>query len=335
MRNPDKSRYLGFKGASILSLISALSWLCTPAFSAEQLKLANTHSLLTSLVTLASDEHLYDHFGVPLQIDVKESGEAAVNSLLSGEADLAVVAAIPFVKQAMKHPNLRMIASVGQSDNQIKIVARKDHHITRPEDLRGKHIGTQPGIAYSLFLDGLLEQHGMTRQDITPVFMPAQRLPDALANGLIDAMAVQEPYPVATSGLQQDDLLIISVPGIYVKSLNLVTTNEFLQSDRANSLIPVLQALYEAERRLTSQPDKMTELLSKQFETTPEAVRRQLHEARLTLSLDSHLLASLDNVSRWLTSARGGAEEHSIDFKPYLHTPLLATVKPQGVNLLP
>ena len=176
-------------------------------------------------------------------------------------------------------------------------------------------------------------KYGMTEHDITPVFMPASRLPDALANGLIDAMSSHEPHHSQAISLLGENLHIITEPGMSIKSFNLVTTAEFLQTPRAKALIPLLQALNEAERRLTSQPDEMTALLSKQLEQTPEEVKHQLHEARLRLSMDSHLLTSLEAIAEWLQPIQGNTAEQSINFLPFLHTPLLATVKPDAVTL--
>ncbi|MEN8180609.1 MAG: ABC transporter substrate-binding protein [Pseudomonadota bacterium] len=322
------------RSISSLCLAFVLLWLSTPAFTAEHLKLANTNTLLTGLIRLADDQDLYTQFGIQLELEAKDTGEVAIRSLINKQADLAVVAGAPFVKHALNHPNLRLIATIGQCDNEIKLAVRKDRGIAGPEDLRGKRIGTQPGVAFHLFLDRLLIKHGMTEQDITPVFMPADRLPAALANGLIDVMSSREPYLSQALELQENNIRIISAPGIYIKSFHLVTTDEFLQTDRAKSLIPLLQALNEAERRLTHQPDEMTALLSKQLEQTPDEVKHQLHESRLRLSMDSHLLSSLETIARWLQPIQGGADETSIDFLPYLHTPLLATVKPNSVHLL-
>ncbi len=317
----------------IVFMAFVLCWASLPGNAAEQLKLANTNGLLTSLVSLADDQGLYEEYGLQLELDAKDSGEVAIRSLIDKQADLAVVSTAPFVKHALKHPNLRLIATIGQCDNDIKIAVRKDQAIETPQDLRGKRIGTEPGTAFHLFLNRLLAKHGMTSDDITPVFMPAERLPEALANGLIDAMSTREPYLSQALAMLEDALHIIAAPGTYTKSFNLVTTDEFLQTQRAESLIPLLQALHEAERRLAHQPDEMTALLSKQLEQSPEAVKLRLHEARLHLSMDSHLLSSLESIAQWLRPFPAGEAEQSIDFIPYLHTPLLATVKPQAVRV--
>jgi NitT/TauT family transport system substrate-binding protein len=317
-------------------LILCLFCLTTPGLAASTIKLANTNSLLTSLIRLADDQDLYNQFGIQLELVDKATGEAALVSLLEQQADIAVISTTPFVKYALKHPNLRLIASIGQSNNRIKLVARKDRGITTAEDLRGKRIGTQPGGTVHLFLKRLLAKHGMTEGDITPVFMPADRLPTALANGLIDAICSPEPYLTQAMEQKPEDLRIISVPDMYIKSVNLVTTDEFLQTDRSKGLIPLLQALHAAEQRLAEEPEEMTALLSKQLEQSPDRVKDQLHEARLRLNMDSELLASLEAIARWLQQPMQNSEDtSSIDFLSYLHTPLLARVKPQGVNLSP
>ena len=319
--------------SQILSLAIMSCLLSTPGFTAPSLTLANTNNLLTSLINLADAQDLYNQFGVQLELLTKDSSEAALRSLIEHRADIAVVDVTPFVRYAFKHPNLRSIASIGESDNHIRIAARKDRNISTPKDLRGKLIGTQPGGDVHLFLNRLLAKTGMSEQDITSVYMPAGRLPAALANGLVDAICSPEPTIDQAMAKQPEGLRIISTPGIYVKNFNLVTTSEFLQTDRAKALIPLLQALHEAEIRLTQHPEEMTALLSKQLGQSPDRVRQQLDEVRIRLTMDQELLASLETIAHWLGSAQDSADGKSIDFLSYLHTPLLATVKPQGVSL--
>lgn len=79
-----------------------------------------------------------------------------------------------------------------------------------------------------------------------------------------------------------------------------MTTDEFLHTARAATLIPFLQALHEAERQLTRQPDEMTELFSKQLEQPKENINYQLSEAQLRLSMDSQLPFDLETIALWL-----------------------------------
>jgi len=312
---------------TLLALI--LVW---PTLAAPPLKLANTNSLLTSLISLADDQDLYDQFGLRLELTPEETETAALRSLLAGQTDLAVVAGAPFVKHALKHPNLRLIACIGQTDNTIKIATHREREIRVPGQLRGKRIGTQPGGTAQLFLQRLLQQQGLTERDITPVFMPEKRLPSALAKGLVDAITIRESQLSLARAQLPLDLHLIDAPGVYLESVNLVTTAEFLDSAQAESLIPLLQALHEAERRLSSQPTEMTALLSKQLAQNPDRVEHRPNEARL--SMDGRLLTSLQTIAQWLTPGRDGLRD-SLELLPYLHTPLLAKVKPQGVNLSP
>jgi ABC-type nitrate/sulfonate/bicarbonate transport system substrate-binding protein len=317
----------------ILALLTAI--LPLPALAAEPLAIASTTTLLTGLITLAEQQDLFTKSGVQVEVNSMPSGDAAIKSLINGQADLCIVSAAPFIKHEFDHPELRLIANIGQWDNEMKIAARQDHGINSPADLRGKRVGIQRGVAFHLFLNRMLMKHGMSEADIDPVYMPAERLPEALASGEIDAMSNSDPYLSKAEELLGDKLTLISMPGIYVNGFNLVTTTAFLESPRSRKLVPLLSALHEAEKMARQDPDGTSALLAAELNQPQEKLRQQLLEMQLRLSMDDQLIRSLESLAQWRQMNQYGTAPKRINFLPYLHPGPLLGVNPQAVTLRP
>ncbi len=66
--------------------------------------------------------------------------------------------------------------------------------VTSLKDLKGKKVGVSYGTFGQVFLVSLLSKVGLTINDVTIVNLPAEKIPDALAKGDIDAGHTWEPY---------------------------------------------------------------------------------------------------------------------------------------------
>jgi NitT/TauT family transport system substrate-binding protein len=60
-------------------------------------------------------------------------------------------------------------------------------------DLRGRKVGVEVGFVDHLLLLKALEAHGLTEEDVELVNMATNELPQALANGSVDAIAAWQP----------------------------------------------------------------------------------------------------------------------------------------------
>ena len=160
----------------------------------EPITIGVDQSPLLALIMIAEDHGFFSKQGVDVKVKYYASGKLALNGMFSGEVELATPAGTPIVFSSFERIDFSIVATIGSSDNEPKIVARKDRGIQKPGNLRGKCIATQKASAVHFFLHSFLIKHGLSEKDITLSFKHPDELVPALANGEIDAFSMRELY---------------------------------------------------------------------------------------------------------------------------------------------
>ena len=128
----------------------------TLAFSGprETLSLGTVLIRRSALVLIADAKGYFADEGLDLALKFYDSGLLAVNDMLAGKLDLSTAAPLVVVNknQDDNHPNLKIVAEVGKSED-IRIVGRKDHGLINPSDLAGKRVGVMSGTEPVFYLN--------------------------------------------------------------------------------------------------------------------------------------------------------------------------------------
>jgi ABC-type nitrate/sulfonate/bicarbonate transport system substrate-binding protein len=310
-----------------LALLSA-SW----AQAAEPFRLADTGILLYGLATLAEVQGDFKSQGLDLRRVPIVTGQDGLKALQSGQADAYLAADVAAAGQLQSEPGLRILASVGEWDNDDRVLARRDRGITRVEDLAGKRVGVQRGTSFHFLLDRLLARQGLTEADVRLVPMHTRDQLDALAQGKLDAIATRNSFQARAEALLGANLQVLDSKGVMVKSVLLITREDILRR-RGDDFVALLRALNQAEQRARADLAGTAATLSAPMGETPEKLRALLKEARLTLTLDEHLLLSLEKIERWQRRQAGKADQPASNFLDKLEPRFLRAVKPMGVTL--
>ena len=180
----------------IVGIASVVLFTPTKGFTAIKgpLRIGVEQSPLLALVMIAEDQGFFSKQGVDVKVKYYASGKLALNGMFSGEVDLATPAETPIVFSSFERMDFSIVATIGSSDNDPKIVARKDRGIQKPGNLRGKCIATQKASAVHFFLHSFLVRNGLSEKDIKLSFKHPDELVPALAKGEIDAFSMREPY---------------------------------------------------------------------------------------------------------------------------------------------
>jgi len=112
----------------------------------------------------------------------------------------------PQAKQDVRNV-MTMFPAFGQ------FVARSDSGITTVADLAGKRLITGPaGAGFGNFLKPVLEAHGVSWSDITPVYMDQGKVIDALRDGTVEAafLGGAVPHATVTQALSGGDIALLS-----------------------------------------------------------------------------------------------------------------------------
>jgi ABC-type nitrate/sulfonate/bicarbonate transport system substrate-binding protein len=175
--------------------------LCTWVFLPSRMIAADLHSLTVLSypdrpaklpLWLAQDAGLFQKYGVKVEIKPAKSGEDLVERIARDEAQIYVATANWIVSGIGDGKDLVFFANTGYSV--LKLVARPT--ISRPEDLKGKRVGTgEPNSSQDRITRQALQRLGLNPdRDVTLVPFGSrsiQRL-NALLKGEIDATTSNE-----------------------------------------------------------------------------------------------------------------------------------------------
>lgn len=348
MSNSERSSAGKAKFSALTSVVAFIVIILTAGFyfypfdqfqrkSAEvrdAVTLGLAHESLASLAMIAHDQGFFKQAGLDVRVKEYASGKLALKGLLAGEVSLATSADIPIVFNSFNRRDFSIVSTIGSSDNEPRIIARKDRGINTPADLRGKRVATQRASAVHFFLHMFLLQSGMGTDDIELSFIKGKNLPQALASGEIDAFSMREPFIGEASKLLGDDnVVIFSKPGLYRKTFNIVAAKSLIQ-DRPGVVRKLLNALIQAESYSVQQPEEAINIVANTLETTPANIAAIWPDVSLKVSLDQSLLLGLEDEAKWVIENKLNSEDQVPSYLDYIYVDALKAVDPILVSLV-
>jgi NitT/TauT family transport system substrate-binding protein len=247
----------------------------------EALRIYGNLSLLEMAPVLLAIEETYSGNAVLEHGSVMALwGEASdIASLASaGQADIAANSETQALRGSVAHPDLRFIFTIAECP--YRIVARRSAGIARLSDLRGKRVATQLESSGEYFLDVMLRKEGLRPEEVKREhFMahtanPLSRVPDALAAGEIDAVALWEPQVERAKRALGGDAVEFSDPAAYTEKFNLCTKLSNLESPALRRrIVAFVRALIAAADRLKGAPGTGQRLVARAAKLDMETVR--------------------------------------------------------------
>jgi NitT/TauT family transport system substrate-binding protein len=288
---------------------------------------------LTSLVIFADHEGLFRREGVAVTVKRCATGVIAMDTLLAGEAQVAVAGDTPVVFASFKQHDFRVMAEVASWDNDVTIIARKDRGIARPADLKGRRVAAQKTSVSQFFLHMFLLKHGLSEQDVTICSMPQAGFPQALARGDVDAAPVREPFASQAAAMLGDKGVTFEEPGLYVEYYNMAASERFLRNhpDTARGMV---RALLAAEVLAKSQPQRVMSIVAKTIAMPEATLRRIWPRLDLRVRLSQSLLASLEDQARWAMDARLVEGTMMPNFLRFMYIDAILAEKPSALTII-
>jgi sulfonate transport system substrate-binding protein len=287
----------------------------------------------SALAFVAIDRRLFEKQGLDVRITSFPSGKRALDEgLFVGAADVAIASDPPVAIGAVKHPELRVVASILAGDSDNRVVARRDMGVGQPADLRGKPVATQSGSSVHFFLHQFLLEHGLGDTDVQLQFVKIEELPDALVSGRVAAIGGREPFISQCLKALGDRAIVFGAQGIYEQMELLVTTDKYLR-EHPEVFRAVLQALLEAEAWASGHPDEARAITARHLGVAAPELVRALPGYAMRVGLPQSLLVLLEDEARWALGARLVSGEPP-DFLRVLAPEPLLQLAPQRVSLI-
>lgn len=280
---------------------------------------------------IAQDRQLFRNQGVEVQFQPHQLGKTALQSVIEGKADLALVADTPFMLAVLKGKQVAVVSAVFESRKVMAVLARSERGIGRPADLAGKTIGTLTGTNAQFFLDTVLAAHGIA--NARTVGLEPQQLSSALRSGSVDAVTVWMPELTALQREFGDRVTTVYAEDLFVYRFLLAGRKEYIDA-HAGEVRRLLAALDEGNRIIRDEPRAARAIIGKAIGLEPALLARDFSAADFRLSLDQSLLIALDAQTRWALGrdlVPGATAPNYLDF---VRPRPLEAVQPDAIKII-
>jgi sulfonate transport system substrate-binding protein len=316
-----------------LFLLVWILWTVGCSVQREPVSIALALEPMSALVIIAETEGFLRKEGLDVKVKEYASGRLALQGMLKGQAEFATVADSPIVVSSFEREDFKVLATIASSDNEPKIVARRDRGIAKPTDLAGKRIGTQKGSAVHFFLYHFLLKHGLRGVRTTVVFLEPAELPSALARGEIDAFSMREPLVGEAQRLLGDNAILFEEKGLYLKTFNLVAVEDAVKN-RTSVVNKILHSLIRAEEYTRQHPEQARRKVANRLQISEAVLSREWNELWLRVSLEQSLLLNLEDQARWAVSEGLVKGKKMPNFLNIIFIDPLHTIRPEAVRLI-
>ncbi len=323
--------------AVMVALLASLAWWLLPARRADRplmpVTIAWPVQMCIGALAVAIDYQLPRQHGLAISSQKFLLGKDALDAVLLGKADFAMVADTPFMLAVMRGERIATVGTVFASRRTMALMARGDRAIDTPAALGGKRLGTIIGTNAQYFLDSLLQVHGLASSDATVVALKAEQIVSALRDGSVDAVTVWNPD---LSRLQQElgtGVRTFYGEDIFVYRFLLVGKQDYLDR-HPDQLKAVLRMIGEANRVIKDKPAAAAAIIGREIGLDPAEMARTFDANDFGLSLDQSLLLALSAQSRWAI-AKGIVPTTQVpNFLDYLRIAPLEAVAPDAVKII-
>ena len=256
------------KSVIVLVLCAVLLSACGGAAPATKedptLKIAVLPILDALPMYVADAQGYFKDAGINVEFLPVASAAERDQVMQAGQADGMIndlISTVLYNKDTQKIAIVRFARTASADQPQYSIVAAKDSGITKPEDLKGVDIGISEGTVIAYTTDRLLQNAGLTKDDIKTTNVP--KIPDRLqliAEGKMKAANMPEPF--ATLAEQGGAVRVLddrSLPAVGTSEISFLVNT---LKNKPETVKKFLAAIDKATADINSNPDKWNSLLS-------------------------------------------------------------------------
>ena len=296
----------------------------------EKITVAAAAYLTGALVYVAEDQGYFEENGLEVTIKDYESGKAAADALIDGEADISTSAGFVFVSNSFDHADLTVFGTVATA--QVKeLVARKDKGITTINDLIGKKIGVTKKSGAEFLLGVFLIFNALSYEDVKLVDLKPSEIVEAISNGDIDATFTWDPYLYNIKKELGDNA--ISWPGGQDFYFVLITKEDWIENNPA-AAERFMKSVLEAEDYIKDNSEESKEFVKDRFDYESAYMDYSWPKQEFAVILEQAMLIAFEDQARWRIKNNLTEATEVPNYLDYVYMDALEKVKPGAIGII-
>lgn len=282
-------------------VLALLALVLTPltgwAQSAKPLTLAVQPSTDVPQILYAIDHKLWDSEKVPVKVITFSTGREALEALLGGQADFAVLTEYPAVIGILRGQKFSILADMARYQGLRATASKKWMTLSTLKDLDGKKIGTTLGTNVEFVTSVMLREGGAKAEVVNAA--PADTVP-ALVRGDIQASVMFPNLYAQAKKLLGADYQEIRTKS-YVSHALLVGASSTLQNRKAETEA-FLRGLLAADKAVAADASagQAVVLAALKGVMTPEVLKELWADYDYKLVLRDDVVALMAQEASWI-----------------------------------
>ena len=283
-----------------------------------------------TLVYVAGDQGYFEKNGLDVTIKDYESGKAAADALINGEADISTSAGFVFVSNSFDHTDLRVFGTVATFETK-ELVARKDKGITTINDLIGKKIGVTKKSGGEFSLGLFLTFNGLSQKDVELVDLKPSEIVEAVVNGDVDAGFTWDPNVYNMKQALGDNA--ISWPGYSDFYFVLLTKEDWIKNN-PKAAERFMKSMLEAENYIKDNSEDAKEFAKDRFDYESDYMDYSWPKQEYVVALHQAMLILFEDQARWAIKNNLTDKTEVPNYLDYIYLDALYELKPHVVNII-
>ena len=204
--------------------------------------LGSASSLFTAI-----HQGYFEEVGLTVEPSQFSGGPAEIAAMASGDIDISQIG---HGAHSLCIQGEAVVFAFDQLSQADAVVANKSKGIETAADLKGKTVAVSSGTSSEIILQFVLQDAGMTMDDIETVEMNVEGMTTALLSGQIDAAATWSPNTVTIEQALGDDYLVLGTNNDYTDQAafpsSFICTPEYAEANQ-DILVRFSQAILKAQ----------------------------------------------------------------------------------------
>lgn len=269
-----------------------------PPVAVSKVTIALPMQINSAPVIVAAAQGLFQKAGVEVIGQPFQLGKDALESVLDGKSDLAVVADTPLMFALLDGADIAMLAGISQARRSLAIVTRNDRGINRVQDISGKSVGLTKGTNITYFLDAMLQVHDVPSNKVTLVDLKTDEVITAFKEGRIDAAAVFQPFLAKLEADMGDQIKVFFGEDVYAFRFILAGKPSYIDG-HPQEVRRILSALIAANQSIRANPAAARRAVGDAIRLDDVTMAKLFEPDDYVASLDQAMLLALDDQTRW------------------------------------
>ncbi|HEY8805580.1 MAG TPA: aliphatic sulfonate ABC transporter substrate-binding protein [Clostridium sp.] len=283
--------------------------------TAKEVRIATQPSPFGASVFVAKEKGWIEEELKKLNVTVKWTSFAAGppmnESFAAGQQDIGIMGDVPAIVAKASGQKTNVIANASYGEKTLALIVKPDSIIKDAKELKGKKVAYVKG-SYGHHLLGLvLENAGLTLNDVESINLPVADISTAVTSGEVDAGVVWEPSLTKAVNAGQVKVLI---DGTGIKRANVFfIANENFAKSNPKIIEAYVKALNKASEYIKSNSKEAAKVIQPDINISANELANLIPKYNFSPIIDDEDIKELKDVEKFLRTQKLTTTSVNID----------------------